>query len=225
MGVDYILSMLAKECPVCGFEESMVMMVQEDLLYYLCPSCICLFTPCIPDNVLVTENDNPEDRNTDDKMFIRSSTLIEWNHFPNPVFYDFGCGNGEFSEFLRSRLDDLYGPGECSVLRYDKDYANPPEKYSDGSIHGIIMIEVIEHISEPTKLFAQFNRILAPDGFIYIESSYLNNMTKWNDHPYIDPKIGHCTIHSIQSMTKLASMFNMRYSKINSNIFIFRKIK
>lgn len=72
------------------------------------------------------------------------------------------------------------------------------------------------------KYFSQFNRMLKPGGVVYIESSFADgkNLAAWE---YLDPAIGHCTVHSLRSMKWLADQNDFDLAWLNANVCCFTK--
>jgi hypothetical protein len=98
---------------------------------------------------------------------------------------DYGCGNGEFVEFLRTH--GIYAEG---FDPYSTTWSTRPQ----GLFDVIFMIEVIEHTTAPFSELDTIKSLLSPAGQLFIETSFSDWVTP--DHPYANPKIGHNTIFS-----------------------------
>jgi len=81
---------------------------------------------------------------------------------------------------------------------------------------------VIEHLYEPHAVFQQFNRVLKIGGVVYVESSFSDgeDLAAW---PYLDPAIGHCTLHSQASTAHIAEKNGFRLQWLNRNVCCFTK--
>src|SRR6202012_3046888 len=142
-----------------------------------------------------TENNGHGARHDSNQDLIRLQRLkLALGRFPARVI-DFGCGQGETTRFLQAQKIDAVG--------IDQDTEVQLKDIPDASIDGIMMVEVIEHLYDPHPIFREFKRVLKPGGVVYLESSFADNrdFATWT---YLDPAIGHCTVHSKCSMELLA---------------------
>jgi FkbM family methyltransferase len=200
-------------CPVCQISAP-VNVVKKGQQYYVCPTCDCVFTPHIDKDILQTENNGYTARhnhNQDAIRLLRMMTAL--GRRPDQVM-DFGCGKGETTKFIQSRGINAIGIDQNTTLQL-KDVA-------DDSMDGIMMVEVIEHLFDPHTIFSQFNRILKPGGVIYVESSFADKkeLATWS---YLDPAIGHCTVHSLRSMDLVARKNGFEISWMNPHVCCFTK--
>jgi 2-polyprenyl-3-methyl-5-hydroxy-6-metoxy-1,4-benzoquinol methylase len=99
---------------------------------------------------------------------------------PGTAVLDVGAGHGENSEQLsrqgyavtaielNPRLVEEFRDRarELGVLLCQGDAGSLP--YADSSFAGAVLIEVIEHVSEPDRILREIGRVLRPDGSLWI---------------------------------------------------------
>ncbi|HXB58412.1 MAG TPA: methyltransferase domain-containing protein, partial [Candidatus Acidoferrales bacterium] len=200
-------------CPVCS-TAAPVAVVKRAQTYHRCPACDCVFTAHIDPEVMATENNGSSARHDHNQDALRVSRLLAaLESYPEKLI-DFGCGNGETTRFLQSK--------GFTAVGIDKDTEVQLKDIGNESIDGILMVEVIEHLYEPHTIFEQFKRILKPGGGIYVESSFADNknLMEW---PYLDPAIGHCTVHTLRSMAFLAAKHGFNLKWTNQHVCCFTK--
>ncbi|HEV2692279.1 MAG TPA: glycosyltransferase [Verrucomicrobiae bacterium] len=204
---------LAANCPACTTPAPTVI-TKKTHAYHRCPSCDCVFTPAIKAVVLETENHGHDLRHNENQDANRLERLAKaLGEFPEKLI-DFGCGKGETTRYLQAQGLDVTG--------IDQDTKIQLADVADASVDGIMMVEVIEHLFAPHAIFSQFGRILKPGGVAYIESSFADgkNLAAWE---YLDPAIGHCTVHTKRSVQQLAEKNGFVVAWINDNVCTFTK--
>ena len=133
--------------------------------------------------------------------FLKESIIFD----PKKSILDFGCGNGEMLEILKTEFANVMG------LEPDigaKDLATSRGFNVVGAINElkaanlkfdfITLFHVIEHIYEPIDLLIEIKSLLNPGGLIIIEtpnsqdalsalyeSDQFRNFTYWSHHPYL----------------------------------------
>ena len=143
--------------------------------YYLCPTGT-LFTRPLDQSGMVGGTGNRAQQNHE-----RLKRLP-----PAPAsILDYGCGNGEFVSYMQSQGRDAAG-----YDAYSNEFGTPPARLFDV----VTLIEVVEHLTAPFADLDKIYGLLNPGGMVYIETSFSNWVGR--DHPYCNPKIGHCTIFS-----------------------------
>jgi glycosyltransferase involved in cell wall biosynthesis/predicted O-methyltransferase YrrM/cyclopropane fatty-acyl-phospholipid synthase-like methyltransferase/Tfp pilus assembly protein PilF len=200
-------------CPVCG-AASPLAVVKKETSYHRCPQCDCVFTLSIDPKITETENSGYPARHDQKQDSFRLLRLLAALGRRPEKIVDFGCGHGETTRFLQAQGFDAVG--------IDKDTQVQLSDIGDESIDGIIMVEVIEHLYEPHAIFRQFNRILKTGGAVYVESSFADNknLAEW---PYLDPSIGHCTVHTLRSMALIAAKHGFKLNWTNPHVCCFTK--
>ncbi len=200
-------------CPVCrGAALPRLSKSAHD--YYCCQECGTVFTLQIDTACLRTENNGHTSRHNPAIDFERLRRLEDACGQPVRRMVDFGCGQGEFVALMRQRGIQCDG--------VDKETNLQLRDLPDGSLDGITMVEVIEHLYQPHPIFQEFQRVLRPGGAVYIESSFADgqDLAAW---PYLDPAIGHCTVHTERSMQLLASNHGFTLLKLNNNVYVMKK--
>jgi hypothetical protein len=162
-----------------------------------------LFCGCLDQSNMVGGTGNRENNHAGRLSIIKN--------FGSKTILDYGCGRGDFVDFLNSQgiSADGYDP-------YSDKYSSFPKKKYDA----ITMIEVIEHTCSPYKELDEIKSLLNPNGILFIETSFSNWVTL--GHPYLNPNIGHSTIFSHNGLDLLmrSKGFNVG-QHINQNIRIF----
>jgi SAM-dependent methyltransferase len=96
---------------------------------------------------------------------------------PSMTLYDVGCGEKPFASFLKGKVAKHIGV-DIDYGFYDKNYIdvigsadNLP--IPDGSADAILSSQVIEHLPNPEKSFAEAARVLKPGGLLFLSYPYL----------------------------------------------------
>lgn len=207
-------SSVTATCPICHIAAPGVV-VKREHQYHLCPSCNCVFTPRLNQAMIKTENNGHSGRHDQNQDAVRLQRLIQALGQRPGQLIDFGCGQGETTRFLQSQGIQTVG--------IDQDTPVQLKDVAAGSVDGIMMVEVIEHLYEPNPIFQQFNRVLKTGGVAYIESSFADqkDLAAW---PYLDPAIGHCTVHTLRSMAIVAEKNGFKVQWLNANVCCFTKV-
>jgi SAM-dependent methyltransferase len=201
-------------CPICGTTGNLSFS-KNGIDYIPCPKCLAVYTTTqIPKELIITENDSDVARNQWQINWERLRR-IEERHNPKKVL-DFGCGNGQMTDLINDeKIYNCCGIDQHTNLKL--------ADIDQNSIDTIIMTEVIEHIYNPIYLFNRLYDLLSSPGIIYIESSFVDYLGDYNTSGYIDPKIGHCLIHSKKSIEELAKQTGFRVSWYSQNVVFFIK--
>ncbi|MBW0103470.1 class I SAM-dependent methyltransferase [Pseudonocardia sp. KRD291] len=94
-------------------------------------------------------------------------------------------GGGE----IGNGADRLYSDPRVEVLAFDI-YAGPNVQFvadahripfSDGSVDAVVVQAVLEHVLDPARVVAEIHRVLAPDGLVYAETPFLQQV---HEGPY-----------------------------------------
>ncbi|MFM6976085.1 MAG: class I SAM-dependent methyltransferase [Sphingobacteriaceae bacterium] len=197
-------------CPICNTKSSGIFK-KSGISYDICPKCNCCYTLDYIDPE--TDNEGDKARNLDNINKLRMERIIFYGPDNNSLV-DFGCGNGQFVDFAGIFFNEVYG--------IDKNTDMQLLKLTSNSIDVINCVEVIEHLIKPREIVEEFYRILRPDGIVYLESSFTDNLVDLSKSSYVDPNIGHVLIHSKKSIEILFDKFEVRW--LNNNVVIFKKV-
>ena len=198
-------------CPICNTETSSIFQ-KSGIAYDICPKCQCCFTLEDITSVCKTQNNGTEVRNTEEMNKLRLKRILE-NTIENPLVLDFGSRQGQFCEFL-----DI---NHIRNIDIDQNTFLQLGDLSDDTIDVINCVEVIEHIISPKEIVDHFERILKPDGIIYLETGFTDVFG--HDSFYTNPEIGHVLVHSYKSLGMLFKNFEL--TKINDFVIILKKKK
>ena len=89
------------------------------------------------------------------------------------ILLNLGAGDGSDSEFLRSKNFEVVS----TDLEYNKnldvvaDAQNLP--FKDNTFDYLVMLSVLEHVTDPQKLFSEISRVLKPGGKLIASSAFL----------------------------------------------------
>ena len=202
----------SRPCPVCGGNAPFALAIREHP-YYRCDACRAVFTSRIDESIMTTENQDAQGRHDpiqDETRLLRLKAATARKIID---VLDYGCGNGEYARNLA---------GKIQCLSVDQHTPLQLKDIGDSAVDGINAVEVIEHLYNPVQVFSEFYRVLRPDGVLYVESSFARDqdLASWE---YLDPAIGHCLVHSEQSLLFMANKLNFKLKKYNDNVFLFRK--
>jgi len=204
---------LKKICPVCGEPaEFAVARCAHD--YFACPRCRTLFTPRIDPATIRTENNGHSSRHDPAFDLERLRRLESALGRPALDLVDFGCGAGEFVELMRQKGLRCTGIDQHTKVQL--------RDLTAGSLDGVTMVEVIEHLYQPHEILRGCHRALRPGGVLYLESSFVDGQTL-ADWAYLDPAIGHCTLHSSDSMKLLAETHGFDCNRLSANVYVLKK--
>lgn len=184
---------------------------KDDVEYYRCCETQTIFTPQILDQSSKVGGEAENERNSihNEARIKRIKSL----HL-NPTVLDFGCGHGYFVQVLRDSgvLADGYDP-------FNESFSKIPDQLFDI----VTIIEVVEHLQHPYLEFELIASKLKNAGILYIETSF----SDWVDenHPYLNPKLGHATIFSHQGLDLLLMKFGFQAMQhISRNVRIYKKV-
>lgn len=237
-------------CPVCGCESKKYFTVDFDKTFYatpdeltrqggtcdyhLCENCDYIFAPMFKDwtpeeyksriyNEEYEKYVDPAHAKPDraKALFSKFGRVIASNQARH---LDYGGGNGEFGKMLHKEIG-LWS--DC----YDPFYGDPdfkfPSKYSL-----ITAFEVLEHVYDPNKVFAAFNRLLIEGGVVltstqnWTERKDLRHVlpTQWDN---IAPRNGHVCMYGTRTFEHLAARHGFRYCADKSTEYfqVFEKVR
>lgn len=150
-------------------------------------------------------------RNNEADNLTRLQRVKDITGKPNPTILDFGCGNGMLVCFGKAR--------GYNVLGYDL-YRPETHGALNSKYDCLLLIEVVEHLSEPFDELKLIKNLLNPGGKVMIETSFSDWLTEHDS--YIEPKVGHCTIFSHAGLDFLFEKFGFKICKhINDNVRIY----
>lgn len=132
----------------------------------------------------------------------------------NPTILDYGCGNGLFVEFLKSKGIEVHG----------HDKFNPKyNRLKFSQYDCVTLIEVVEHLTAPFPELLQIKQVLIPGGKVMIETSFTDWLTP--EDIYVAPQQGHCTIFSHAGLDHLMATFGFQPGQhINRNVRIYELV-
>tara|TARA_A100001015_G_scaffold259992_1_gene304349 strand:+ start:792 stop:1778 length:987 start_codon:yes stop_codon:yes gene_type:complete len=142
---------------------------------------------------------------------------------PKGKFLDIGCGDGAFLKFMKNNFNyELFGTEFSSDTKmklkkllgknffYQKEIEDLkiPNSYFDI----ISLIGVLEHLSDPGKMFKSLNKYLKKDGIIFILipniESYAFSILK-DKTPALNPR-AHLNFFNPKSLEKIAKKNNFK---------------
>jgi len=128
---------------------------------------------------------------------------------------DYGGGAGRMSEILRAAGWD----SAC----HDPFFAGGTSEPA-GTYDLITCFEVFEHVTDPRALAARLDALLAPDGLMLVSTLVSDGqiapgkpLTWW----YAAPRNGHVSLHSRESLDRLASRQGWRFASFSPESHVF----
>jgi 2-polyprenyl-3-methyl-5-hydroxy-6-metoxy-1,4-benzoquinol methylase len=104
--------------------------------------------------------------------------LVEDKKIAGSRLLDIGCGNGDFIWLAQKRGWNVSGAElsesavEYAVQMRDLDVVKAPSDklpYDDNSFDVVTVLDVLEHLPNPHKVFASINRVLKPGGQVIVQ--------------------------------------------------------
>lgn len=133
---------------------------------------------------------------------------------------DYGGGDGYFAERLSAA-------GFKSVVNYEPFFGKPVADIG-GDYNLITCFEVVEHATDPHKIFSDMASVLDQDNGMILFSTALTPpeidvlKTAWW---YIGPRNGHISIHTERSLGAVLSRLGLRMFSANKNYhFAFKRV-
>ncbi len=118
---------------------------------------------------------------------------------------DFGCGKAKAIESISDRM----------VISYDKYYLK--NEYKNNKYDNIVLIEVIEHISDFYNTLCELIKLLNSGGRIIINTNLHNNQfDKW----WYFRDITHVVFFSETTFKYIASKLNLKIITISGNLIV-----
>ena len=205
-------------CKICGREVN-VTTEKNHCKILQCPACNFFFsedhaTPEYYDEKYWNEHDAGwKDRQKESNLKIHLNGILHYNPKAKKLL-DFGCGFGDFTEYLRKKGYNAYGcdtfPGlpEKEYLSYD--YIPWLHLYD-----AITMIEVLEHLSDPLQALKDLRGAIQKKGTLHIQTQIWNenkNIVEWW---YCDPP-NHCNYFTAQAMERILTLSGWEIKYIRS---------
>jgi len=202
-------------CPACDTR----LIDGTGSIYVCCDDCGSIIATRSITDLIETHNDSPDQRNTDKLHQVRLDRAEKaMDGVPIDNVIDFGCGKSQdFTRYLKN----------IDYIRVTPIDIDTPIQLDDliheHSLYDVcFMVEVIEHLKSPSYELSIIRQALRPDGVVYIETTFADSIESL-PHPYVDPKIGHCTILSKKGLTLLAKEIGYLVEFLNDNVAILKK--
>lgn len=188
-------------CNLCDF-----LLVDEDK-FLVCPNCGLKIKKYIPFELEEKERylAHKYDKNYQDYMY----KLTNFIDFKTHEILDFGCGQYPV-------LDKLYK--DCHFTYYDY-YFYPSKEYEKKRYDIILLIEVIEHISDVGGTLEKLISLLTDNGIIYIHTKLYNKETDFKTWWY-QRDITHISFFNIDTFKYIASKYDLNLEQINEFIVL-----
>jgi SAM-dependent methyltransferase len=178
------MSMVERNCPLCGSERTAVLFTKQDTDYWGCSACRFRFaTPPINPNLANTldgyEKAYLQYLEADASDAANFASLYQWMKRFGPLdgkrLLDVGAGSGKFVRFLRARGVDAHGI-EPSRALFDRFLGKEAaftcamlDRYrSTAPAFDIVTaFDVIEHVPDPVGFLGDVAALLEPGGVFF----------------------------------------------------------
>ena len=177
--------------------------------FLICPSCGLIVKKGHPFELEEKERYLAHQYDENYKSYMHG--LTNFIDFNNKEVLDFGCGQHPI-------LNELYP--EAKFTNYDY-YFFPKEDYKNLSYDIILLIEVIEHISNIKATIENLLALLKCAGKIYIHTRLYDEATDFKTWWY-QRDITHISFFNIKTFEYLASKYNLNLEQINEFIVLKR---
>jgi SAM-dependent methyltransferase len=203
-------------CRACSFDlrEDNPFLERLGHKYFQCPRCSTVQTHFIKPECIITENDNSEGRNNLRDSAERLRRITEHVGQVRRAV-DYGCGEGVFLRFLKMSGIDAIG--------IEKDTSSLLQFVPLSTLCAVFMVEVIEHLQNPSELIDEISMKLRDGGALYIETGTVDAIQSSKHNGYIDPSVGHQTILSIDGISIMCRGAGLDFHIINETSFIANK--
>lgn len=138
---------------------------------------------------------------------------------PRIRILDYGGGNGLTARLLREA-------GFSDVLTYDpfvQEHSSRPQ----GRFDLVISFEVVEHSPDPRATFADIDSLLSPGGIVLFSTLVqpADIVAIGLDWWYAAPRNGHVSLHSRDSLGRIAGEFGYSFGSFSENLHVlFRTV-
>lgn len=202
-----------KVLPCCGIP----------VYYYRCPDCKFIFTAFFDsfsqadferviynDDYLLVDPDYVSARPNANASLLQEAFSASK---PNRLL-DFGGGNGTLARLL---VANGFAHVDCYDPYIPRFSQKPPGKYDC-----IVSFEVFEHSTDPIRMFTDLNEMLADPGVVIfstlIQPDNIDQigLNWW----YAGPRNGHVSLHSQESLARLAQRFGLKLFSFNRNLHL-----
>ncbi len=132
-----------------------------------------------------------------------------WLRFPLGKVLDYGCGRGEFLRRIANRSDECWGVDiDANVLadasritgvRTRHIAAGQPLPFPDAKFETVVIMEVIEHVTDERAVLRECARVLVPEGKLLVSTPHKGALTFLDpgNFKFVAPRLHrfiHCTI-------------------------------
>lgn len=211
-------------CRLCRSENGSIFYIDDDVnfgnIFFKCNDCKLIFVQqdSLPNPELEKERYLSHNNDVDDPKYQTFLSKL-WNPMKKRLVkgasgLDYGAGPGPALLHMMSRsgyIVQMYDPffaTDISVLNKTYDF--------------IVCTETVEHFHNPSKEFYKFDRMLKPNGFIGIMTSFTDNVKSFGDWYYRrDPT--HVCFYNSHTMNWIANKMNWKVDFMEDNIVIFSK--
>ena len=217
---DLLVNNISGVCPVC--EQSVLEPFREveQKRYLRCGNCHA--TIMAPETRLTADeeravyqlhNNDPDDASY--RRFLSKLAAPMIARLPEGAAgLDFGCGPGP-------ALARIFEEAGFSVALYDL-YFYPESSVFEQRYDFITCTEVVEHLFEPAKVFAQFDRLLKPGGHLGVMTCFQTDDDRFDNWHYRrDPT--HVVFYREDTFEWLANRYGWQLEVPAKDVVLFRK--
>lgn len=163
-------------CPICTALQTSILKNDTGAVFHLCDNCGFIFRD--PSERMTPEQERDRyllHENTEEHVGYRRyleqfiDTAVTPNIPSSAEILDLGSG----PEPVLSRL---LGSRGYRVTSYDP-YFHPDEGYLTKKYQAVILLEVIEHMSDPQAEFERIRSIIRPDGMVIVRTELTDDLS------------------------------------------------
>lgn len=226
-------------CPVCetsmSYVSNSILLSTYDVAYYRCPQCDLLRTE---DPYWLEEAYSSAIASTDigllQRNFQISSLLapVLYMHDKMGRYLDYAGGYGILCRLMRDIGFDFYTADEYCTNLFAQNFAWVPQQHTD--LAGVTAMEVLEHVHNPLKFFANLAASLSESGIIVFSTLLYSGKTPGQDWWYYSFDTGqHISFFTEKTLRVLAAKLDMHLvsgesvhmlSRKPQNAWLFRRL-
>lgn len=202
-------------CPLCSSVHSQPYFSDKHRDYQQCPSCYLVFVPACQhlnaaqEKAIYDQHENSLADQGYRQFLSRLAEPLSQRLHTNSKGLDFGCG---FAPLLANMLQqqghsvalyDLYYYPDSGVLQQQYDF--------------ITSSEVIEHLSQPAKVLAQWKKMLKPRATLALMTKLVINQERFASWHYKND-LTHIAFYSRETFEFIANHYAMKVEFIANDV-------
>ncbi len=182
-------------CNLCGQREVRVLWTKDAFRYVECRSCSLVYVnpqllPSEIERIYAVGFGSKSASKPLPKDFSGYAPLLRWarRYRTTGRLLDIGCFTGHL--LLAARADGWTDPHGTEISREAAAHARghgfavhcgglDGARYPEAGFDAVLMLDVVEHLSDPGAYLREIRRVLRPGGGLYLETPNFNSVTRY----------------------------------------------